>query len=316
MREHSIVKTMDGRGHFHRKKRRGVCVGLLLGVLGLACGVAYAGATPPAFQAGEAFIYKFSVGTIEAGQARMSVGVPERHQGTRLVAIQADAHSLPWLGLFVRLDDTYQVILEVDRLLPRRVVSNETGLRVRSIRAELEGHRVKLRFTTPNQDQQYQRVLPGLARDPVAALFALRAAPLAEGERIVQLMLDGVALYQVSCTVVGREELRLGSEQDPTPPRPRTIRAIHIEALAQRIDDLGRPTSQPPRRFRIWLSDDERRIPCRLTGDTDLGEGRLELTSYIPPGDAPAGLEGGAVTRPRQGPARPRSYGSGGGISP
>lgn len=315
------MKTMGGRGHFFftssiclNEARRGVCAGILLGVLGLACGVAGARSTPAAFQAGEAFVYKFSVGAIEAGQARMSVGLPERHQGTRLVAVQADAHSLPWLGLFVRLDDTYQVVLEADRLLPRRVVSNETGVRVRTVRAELEGHRVKLRFTTPEKDQQYQRVLPGLARDPVAALFALRAAPLAEGERIVQLMLDGVALYQVSCTVVAREELRLGSELDPTPPR--TIRAIHIEGQAQRIDDLGRPTSQPPRRFRIWLSDDERRVPCRLTGDTDLGEGRLELTSYIPPGDAPAGLEGGAITRPRQEPARRRAEDSSGGIVP
>ena len=308
---------MGGRGHFFfstKKARRGACAGILLGVLGLACGVAAARSSPAAFQAGESFIYKFSVGAIEAGQARMSVGIPERHQGTRLVAVQADAHSLPWLGLFVRLDDTYQVVLEADRLLPRRVVSNETGVRVRTVRAEMEGHRVKLRFTTPEKDQQSQRVLPGLARDPVAALFALRAAPLAEGERIVQLMLDGVALYQVSCTVVAREALRLGNELDPTPPR--TVRAIHIEAQAQRIDDLGRPTSQPPRRFRIWLSDDERRVPWRLTGDTDLGEGRLELTSYIPPGDAPAGFEGGAATRPRQEPARRRTDDSSGGIAP
>lgn len=293
-------------------------MGILLGVCGLPRPgvVARAHTVPAAFRAGEAFIYKFSVGAIEAGQARMSVGIPERHEGTPLVAIQADAHSLPWVGLFVRLDDTYQVVLEVERLLPRRVVSQETGVRVRTVRAELEGQRVKVRFTTPQQDQQYQRVLPGLARDPVTALFALRAAPLAEGDRIVQLMLDGVALYQVSCTVVAREELRLGSEQDTTAPRPRAIRAIHIEAVAQRIDDLGRPTSQPPRRFRIWLSDDERRIPCRLTGDTDLGEGRLELTSYIPPGDAPAGLEGRAATRPRQEPARRRRDDSSGGISP
>ncbi|HEX2572047.1 MAG TPA: DUF3108 domain-containing protein [Polyangia bacterium] len=305
---------MSGQGRIYRKRGRGVFLGVLLGGLGLTGEVAEARAVRAAFQAGEAFVYKFSVGTIEAGQARMSVGIPERHEGSRLVAIQADAHSLPWLGLLVRLDDTYQVILEADRLLPRRVVSNETGLRERSIRAELEGHRVKLRFTTPKEDQQYQRVLPGLARDPVAALFALRAAPLAEGERIDQLMLDGVALYRVSCTVVAREELRLGSEQDPAPPR--TIRAIHIEAQAQRIDDLGRPTSQPPRRFRIWLSDDERRIPCRLTGDTDLGEGRLELMSYIPPGDAPAGVEGGAGSRVRQEPARSRTYDSSGGISP
>ena len=278
----------------------GMLVGMLAGASGPWAEVARAAPAP--FRAGEAFIYKFSVGAIEAGQARMSVGVPERHQGARLVAIQADAHSAPWLGLLVRLDETYQVILEADRLLPRRVVSNETGVRVRTIRAELAGPQVKLRFTTPTKDQQTQRVLPGPARDPVAALFALRAAPLAEGERLVQLMLDGVVLYQVSCTVVAREELRLENEQRTT-----TIRTIHVEALAQRIDDLGQPTSQPARRFHIWLSDDDRRIPCRLIGHTDLGEGRLELTSYIPPGGVPADLGSGDAARSRQGPARPRS---------
>src|SRR5947209_1245975 len=62
---------------------------------------------------GEAFTFKFSVGAVESGRARMAVGAPFRSGGRRLVAIRGQAETASWLQLFVRLDDEYQLTLDL-----------------------------------------------------------------------------------------------------------------------------------------------------------------------------------------------------------
>jgi len=134
------------------------------------------------FQPGEAFTYKFSVGIVEAGRARMSVGMPETLPGGRLVAVQGDAHSSSWLRWIARLDDTYKVILDATTMLPRKVSSHETGVRERRIESEMEGRRLKIEMTSLGQRGRWARTLAGPPADPVGALFLLRAARLADGD--------------------------------------------------------------------------------------------------------------------------------------
>lgn len=238
-------------------------------------------AKPAGFVAGEAFTYKFSVGIIDAGRARMSVGYPEERAGGRLLAVQGDAHASPWIAIFARLDDTYKVVIDADALLPRKVSADETGIRIRHIESEFEGARARVHLIAPGRDVDQRRAFPGPTRDPVAALFALRAARLADGDRLEQLVIDGLALYRATFVAVGRERIERSSGE--------RVVAIHVTVDATRIDDLGRPDpAHKPRQMHIYLSDDERRIPLRMAGSTDIGEARLDLTSYIPGGAASA----------------------------
>lgn len=231
-------------------------------------------AAPAGFQAGERMTFSLSVGPIPAGRARLSVGLPVRKNGRRLVAVQGDAHSAEWLSFIARLDDDYQVILDADALTPTRVQIVETGVRERRITTDLDGARMALDFVSPKDQHKERRLLPGAPRDPMAALFALRAAPLRAGEVIELLVLDGPALYRAIARVVVRE--RITREEGPAA-------AIRIAITAQRIDDRAKPANLPQRHITIWLSDDDRRLPYRVEGDTDLGRASVELTSYSGP---------------------------------
>jgi hypothetical protein len=72
--------------------------------------------------------------------------------------------------------------------------------------------------------------------------------------------------------VAGRERIVAVGEE---------VQAIRIEIVAVRIDYAGKPVPNwGERRISAWLSDDERRIPYRISGDTDLGRASVELTSY------------------------------------
>src|SRR5690348_8438913 len=90
---------------------------------------------------GEAATFKFSVGPVESGRARMSVGRPTRKDGRTVVAVHGQAETSPWLQLLVRLNDDYQLVLDATTLLPIEVREVERGMRERRIDAQLDGRR-------------------------------------------------------------------------------------------------------------------------------------------------------------------------------
>jgi hypothetical protein len=228
---------------------------------------------------GEAATFKFSVGPVESGRARMVVSKPLKQDGRTVVTVHGQAETAPWLQLIVRLNDDYQLVLDAGSLLPLSVLSVEHGIRERTIDAHLNGRRADLSVTGGNEAGHRVRVLPKVSRDPLAQLFALRAAPLVDGERLVEDVLDGTALWRVEMTVHRGERIRLDIDGDGSSARP----AIRVDGVLTKIDDAGRPVGQPQRHVSAWLSDDEARVLLRLDADTDLGRCSLELTQYLPP---------------------------------
>jgi Protein of unknown function (DUF3108) len=234
-----------------------------------------AGAHPgghPGALAGEAFTFRFSVGPVESGRARMSVGIPVEKNGRRLVAVHGQAETLPWLSIVAKMNDDYRLVLDADTLLPVEVVSIEHGLRERRIDTAVNGRQVDVSLSSKKESGRSRRRLPEDARDPLSALFAVRAAPLGDGDHLEMLIVDGMALWR-SKIQVRRERLRLENEERSRP-------AVRLDGENQRLDDAGKPAPQPPRHYTVWLSDDAARVLLRMEADTDLGRAALELTSY------------------------------------
>lgn len=232
----------------------------------------HAGALP-----GEAFTFNFSVGPVESGRARMSVGVPAWKNGRRLIAVHGQAETARWLSLMARLDDDYQLVLDAATLLPREVVAVEHGIRERRIAATVDGCAVDVELTSKQKSGRARKLLPEVPRDPLSALFALRAAPLADGDQLGLIILDGLTQWRTTMTVHRGVTVRLAD--GVAPPRA----AIRIDGDNQPADERGKPTSAPPRHFTVWLSDDNDRALLRLEATTDLGPVSIELTSYHGP---------------------------------
>src|SRR5581483_746092 len=219
----------------------------------------------------------------ESGRARMSVGLPTTRAGKRLVAVHGQAETAKWLQLMVRLDDDYRLIYDAATLLPVEVVSVERGVRERRIASKVDGRRADIDVQAKRDAGRARRTLPNVVRDPLSALFALRAAPLADGARLGLDVLDGAALWRVRLEVHRGEKVRLERNGDDARSRV----AIRVDGELRRIDDLGRELGGAPRHLQVWLSDDAERLLLLVEGDTDLGRASLELTSYTPPPGAP-----------------------------
>lgn len=228
---------------------------------------------------GEAFTFTFSVGPVQGGRARMSIGLPQELHGRQLIAAHGQAETSSWLKSLVPLDDDYKLVFDATTLLPVEVVSDEHGLRERRIATQLDGRRAILDVKAKRNGGHGIRILPAVVRDPLSALFALRAAPLVDGARLQETVLDGLALWRARLSVHRGAEVRLTHDGKAAPPR----RAIRIDVELTPIDVRGRNTGRPRRHLTVWLSDDPIRVLLRLNAETDLGPASLELSSYLPP---------------------------------
>jgi hypothetical protein len=254
-----------------RGRRLSIMLGLL-GVVALASLAAAAPAGNPGVRPGEAMTFRLYMGGLEAGRARMSVGMPVSREGRRLVAVHGQAETTSIIKLVARMDEDYQLVLDANTLLPREVVSLERSPHPQRIASLVDGQHVAHDVKTDRYTGKSKRVMPSLVRDPLTALFALRAMPLADGEHLQLDVLDGTVLWR-SQLAIRREQVRLSDE---THGRP----AIRIDGEITRIDDAGRPLGQPPRHLTVWLSDDADRALLRMESDTSMGRAAIELTSY------------------------------------
>ena len=237
--------------------------------------VGHAAPPPYGFLAGEGFSFSFSVGAIQAGRARISVGAPGVNKGVNLAAVHGDAQSAPWLSLLAKLEVDYKTLVDIDALANRSVNAVEKGLRERKMDLVLEpagaASNVRFDIVRPKDEHHLTRTIPGEPVDPIAALFRMRAAPLRDGDKMEFLGFDGPSFYRCQVRVAGHESIESAGEKTA---------AIRLELVARRVDDQGRDVGHAPRYATIWLSDDEKRIPYRVAGDTDFGRCELELVGY------------------------------------
>ena len=232
----------------------------------------------PGARAGEAFTFKFSLGPVEGGRARMSIGSPVSRRGRRVIAVHGQAETTAFVKLLARVDDDYKLVVDTGNLLPVSVAETERGLRERRITVSTVGDRVAdVDFWSPEKQHKGRHLLTRTARDPLSGFFALRALPLTDGGKIDLDVLDGNALWRVALTVHRGAKIRLENDVG-------SHAAIRIDGVARRIEDNGRPRAgMGPRNLTLWLGDDADRVLLRLEADTDLGRCALELTSYLPP---------------------------------
>ena len=221
-------------------------------------------AVHPGARPGEAFTFKFSLGPVEGGRARMSIGRPVARAGRHVLAVHGEAETTAFIKLLAHIQDDYKLVVDTDNLLPVTVAETERGIRERRISVEHTGPRVAdVEFWSPERQLHGRHVTQRITRDPLSGFFALRALPLDDGQKLDLDILDGNALWRVALSVRRGDKVRL--ERDSA-----AHAAIRIDGVARRIDDNGRPRAGVgPRNLTIWMSDDADRVLLRLEADTD-----------------------------------------------
>lgn len=224
------------------------------------------------FAPGESLTYRLSWGFIGVGQGILSVEPMAELDGRPAYDLQFHVRTNRYADLLFKVRDRFRSVVEPS--LRRSLLYQARQRHNNASRA------VDVTFTWDPPSAQYSRdgkaraplPLPGDALDPLAAVFAVRALDLAAGEEFSLLLADGKRHGYAHFKVVPGKKIRSKAGEFPT---------IMARPDLSRVNDLfKRPKSTF---FKVWLSNDRRKLPIRFVTKVKWGSFRADLVSIDRP---------------------------------
>jgi hypothetical protein len=223
-------------------------------------------AGPPPFGPGEVLAMDLGLlGAVRVGELKFAV---ERHMsGGAVLPLSGRARNTTRFGPLQRLVAVALSWVDARTLRPERYreEADEDGRRrVSDTRLAPPGPQVTMELSDGAQSGRAVFERRGEALDALSALYYLRAARLAPGDRFCFDMVGNGKYWRVEGKV--------------NPPEPVEVpagrfQALRLEATARRADGQGR--SRP---LWVWLTTDARRLPVAAVSEVDLGPVSAKLT--------------------------------------
>ena len=192
---------------------------------------------------GEAMEYQVALRGITVGRVQVAVGQPGWIEGRRAIIVRSRGASAGFLSIFSDLRWELTTTLDM-----------ETGLPLHEL------HEVWLTFKGEAEHERDENRGRG-DYNLHAAAGALRGWRSQVGQRATFDVRVESAHFAVELSDAAREHL------------------ASAQAPAVRYDGIARGKY----RFSVWISDDEARVPLRLSTDTKWGNVTVELVSYETP---------------------------------
>lgn len=234
------------------------------------------------FIPGEQMSFELSLRGVVGGAAFVAVGQPGTVEGQRIIIVRSRVESTGVVAVVkeVRDDITTWVDLESGRPV-RHHADVKFGDKEAVIETSFndgKGGAFEIAYQRKGRPLAHVRQrLPDDANayDAHAVLGALRAWEGQEGDHASFYVITGRRLWRNSIRMAGRETITTQMGRFP---------AIRIDGVARRLTrSLKDDRRKAPRKYTVWLSDDESRLPLLVLAKTEYGDLRVELTDYARP---------------------------------
>ena len=221
---------------------------------------------PVPFAPGETLSYDVSwSSSLTAGTATTTVREKKPSFNSTAYYIVAEGRPTALLSKLYSVYYKIDSLLDTFTLLPQRgSVYSEEGARHRFKTTRFDRAAKKVLFeyrsdTTIKADFATSAV----TQDALSAIYVLRAIPLKTGDRMSMPVTDNGINYRVQFEAGAIEKVR-------APIGERAALKIRLSVF----DDKNRPVG---RNVAIWVTDDARRLPVKLTADLPVGSFNLLL---------------------------------------
>ncbi|MCX5745135.1 MAG: DUF3108 domain-containing protein [Proteobacteria bacterium] len=235
----------------------------------------------PRVTPGEHMTYRLALQGLALASYEISVGdAPATIDGKQAILVQAHARSVGLANLAVKVDDYFSSWIDVATGRPLRWQADEFAHdtddkeHVEARLSERVGDRVPMTFHLNDAPPipEPQKVSQVDVWDYNAFLVALRSWEGAVGSKIAVEVLRSRYLWHVEMTIAKREQLVTELGAYP---------ALRLDARSYKLtrDGLRDPDSDE-RRFTIWISDDDGRVPLQIVARTDWGDMEMKIVDY------------------------------------
>jgi hypothetical protein len=213
------------------------------------------------FAVGETLTYDIGwAGFLTAGTATVSVREKRPSYGSTAYYITAEGQPVSFVAKLYPLYYKVDTLVDAYSLFPQRasIFSNENGHQ--KLKTTLFDQRRRTATYEVRSATTTTRTLrlPAEALDALSAIYVMRTLPLTPGTTLDFPVVDSGELLRLRVSVAGREAIGTASGSTNT---------WRVEP--EIFDTQGQPTST--HKVAVWLTDDARRTPVKMTADTAFG---------------------------------------------
>ena len=239
-----------------------------------------------AFKLGERLIFKIRYGFVKAGSAEMKVLSVEENANQKYYHIQTTARSASGFDWIYKVRDEVNAFVDYDRLYPLRF---EKKLREGSYLADLfvdYNHAdstatveyIRYRDNMKIRKRRKEVIkIPPYVNDILSAFYLIRNQDLQVGRPVYLTTNEKDKIYDLVIQVYKKEVLEVEAGKFNT---------IKIEPLLQ-----GEGIFKSKGRLTVWLSDDQYKIPVKMTTEILVGNITTELTDIIGISELPSQIK-------------------------
>jgi hypothetical protein len=241
------------------------------------------GKGPPLATPGEHMQYRLSLRGIDLATYDLAVGDITELDGRKVILVQGHAKTHGVATLLETIDDhfTSWVDITTGRSLRYQADEYAAGSKTDIEHAVIDlagrtGDTIQVLYHLndgPTRPEPQKASLP-VAWDYNAFLLALRAWEAPPGARHTLEVFRSRFLWHAEVTIRGKSKLVTELGELP---------ALQIEGRIYKLQrDGARSPEDAERRFTIWISDDDGRVPLQINADTDYGDLVMQIVDYQP----------------------------------
>ena len=217
-----------------------------------------------AFGVGERLVFDVGYGFFTAGEAVMTIPKTDTMFGRPCYQVLFTVNSTPTFSWIYKVEDRYETLLDVTGLFPWKFVQTvREGKYKRDFSAVFD----QVNNIAYAEDKQYP--IPPYVHDVVSAFYYIRTLDYSASRIGQKSMLENFykdSTYSLAVKFLGRQRIEVDAG---------TYDCIILEPL---IKEGGLFKSEG--RVLVWLTDDERKIPIKVSTKIIIGSIDAELREY------------------------------------
>jgi hypothetical protein len=237
---------------------------------------------PPLATPGEHMQYSLALKGIDLATYDLAIGEVSDVAGTPAIVVQGHAKSIGIASMVATIDDRFTSWVDVktghalrfqtDELASGS--SNDVEHTVIELAAR-DGDQIPVSFHVNDAaaTAESQKASLPVAWDYNAFMVALRSWEGPPGSKLDLEVFRSRWMWHVEVTIQGKEQLVTKLGDYP---------ALRIEGHTYKLDRKGVRAAAEPRQFTMWISDDDGRVPLKISAVTDYGALEMSLIDYQP----------------------------------
>lgn len=216
-----------------------------------------------AFAAGEYLKFDVNYLGVSAGEAVLKVS-DTLCRGRKCYSVEFRLHSTPFFNIFYKVEDRYKTVIDAEGLFPWRF---EQHIREGGFSRDFAADFDQVRHVAKTTEGTHP--IPPYVQDMMSAFYFSRSVDYSrfkEGQKMHLQNFYKDSTYELDVRFRGRQQIKVEAGK---------FNCVVIEPLA-REGGLFRSEGK----LYVWLTDDERKMPVRVSTKIAIGSVESELLEY------------------------------------